>query len=299
LERALSEGRRGRKEFYFQLWRIAFLEGDQEAMQQYSRQLEERLHEDGTFFLRLQEALYGGRFQEGRQALDDFTVLIQQQERSELADRLRCEQAWVEAVVGNEDLVSNYLDTPVDVKSIHLDQVIGSAYTLALMGKSQQVEKMLSTAMELYPEATLLKNLHAPTLRAMIEHRRGNSEAAERLLRSARRYEQAPEADKFKLIRGLIRLDLNRGEEAAEAFKKIVDYPEQIVRFYYGFGTGTSWIEIPVAQVGLARAKAKTGDTAGALKAYEAFFEMWKHADPDIPLLQEAKAEYARLQAGG
>ncbi|MGW8181021.1 MAG: tetratricopeptide repeat protein, partial [bacterium] len=297
LDRQLSEGRKDTG-LYHQLWRIAFLEGDQEAMQQYARQIEEDPGEDGMFFLQLQEAFYGGRFQEGRQILDDFTVLIYQQERSELADRLRCEQAWVEGIVGNEDLVSNYLDTPVDVESIHLDQVIGSAYTLALMGKSQQVEKMLSTAMEMYPEATLLQNLHAPTLRAMIEHRRGNSQAAEKHLRSARRYEQSPEADKFKLIRGLILLDLKRCDKAAEAFKKVVDYPGQIVRYSYGFGTGTSWIEIPVAQVGLARAQVMMGDIAGARKAYEDFFEMWKDADPDIPLLQEAKAEYARLQAG-
>jgi tetratricopeptide (TPR) repeat protein len=276
----------------------ALLEGDQEAMQRQARWIEEHPGEDGMFILRLHEAFYRGQFQKGRQLLEDLVILIRQQEREELAEALQREQAWVEGIVGNRQLVDHNLSLPVEVESTHLDQVIVCAYTLALMGESQQVEKILEAAIELYPEATLLKNLHAPTIRAMMDHRRGDSEAALRRLRTVARYENAPQADKFKLIRGQILLDLKRGDEAVEAFRKIVDYPGQIA-YLFREPPVSSWIEIPLAHVGLARAKAITGDTAGARKAYEAFFELWKDADPDIPLLQDAKAQYTKLRASG
>jgi hypothetical protein len=53
---------------------------------------------------------------------------------------------------------------------------------------------------------------------------------------------------------------------------------------------------IPLSYVGLGRARAQAGDAAGARQAYEQFFAIWKDADPDIPILKEAKAEYAKLQ---
>ena len=51
-----------------------------------------------------------------------------------------------------------------------------------------------------------------------------------------------------------------------------------------------------LAQLGLARAYAMGGDAAKARTAYQDFFALWKDADPDVPILKEAKAEYAKLQ---
>jgi hypothetical protein len=53
---------------------------------------------------------------------------------------------------------------------------------------------------------------------------------------------------------------------------------------------------LSLTQLGLARAQVLAGDTAGARVAYQDFFALWKDADPDIPILKEAKAEYAKLQ---
>ena len=53
---------------------------------------------------------------------------------------------------------------------------------------------------------------------------------------------------------------------------------------------------VSLAHLGLARARALSGDTAGARTAYQDFFALWKDADPEIPILKEAKAEYAKLQ---
>ena len=87
------------------------------------------------------------------------------------------------------------------------------------------------------------------------------------------------------LTRGRTYLALKRGEEAAAEFQKILDHR----------GITGMWVEYPAAMVGLARAKVLMGDEAGARKSYQDFLAMWKGADPDIPLLQEAKSEYAKL----
>jgi tetratricopeptide (TPR) repeat protein len=294
LERRFLEEPEKHKERLY-LWIIAFLEGDQELLDREERWIDTKLSDGSVDLVRLHQTFYHGQFRRGRQLLDDLIIFLNQQKRAELGDRLLREQAWVEAIVGNHRRSRDYLALPVDVNDTHLEQVLGSAYTLTLLGEPEQAESLLEDARKLYPDATLLKNLHTPTIGAMIESRRGDPESAHERLRPAALYEKAPQADKYKLISGQILLELKRGDEAVEAFQKIVDNPGQITYFFRRQKPVSSWIELPVAQVGLARAKTISGDVTGARAAYEQFFEMWKDADEDIPLLVEAKAEYNRL----
>jgi hypothetical protein len=77
-----------------------------------------------------------------------------------------------------------------------------------------------------------------------------------------------------------------RGAEAAAEFQKVVDHR----------GIAPTAPEHSLAKLGLGRAYVMTGDTSKARAAYQDFFARWKDADPDIPILKEAKAEYAKLQ---
>jgi hypothetical protein len=81
-------------------------------------------------------------------------------------------------------------------------------------------------------------------------------------------------------------LRLGKGDEAALEFQKILDHP----------GLAALGPLRPLAHLSLARARALAGDTPGARRAYQDFLALWKDADPDIPILLEAKAEYAKLQ---
>jgi len=81
-------------------------------------------------------------------------------------------------------------------------------------------------------------------------------------------------------------LAAHQGSEAAREFQKIVDHPGITIGDAFGV----------LAHLGLARAYALTGDTAKARAAYQDFFTLWKDADPGIPVLKQAKAEYAKLQ---
>jgi eukaryotic-like serine/threonine-protein kinase len=87
-------------------------------------------------------------------------------------------------------------------------------------------------------------------------------------------------------IRGLAYLAKHNGPAAAAEFQKLLDHRGIVVNFVTG----------EMARLGIARAYAMQGDTAKAKSAYQDFLTLWKEADPDIPILKEAKAEYAKLQ---
>jgi hypothetical protein len=86
-------------------------------------------------------------------------------------------------------------------------------------------------------------------------------------------------------VRGDAYLRQRDGRRAAAEFRKFIDHRGLVVNFPWG----------ALARLGLARAYALQGDTAKARTAYQDFFTIWKDADPDLPVLKAAKAEYARL----
>jgi tetratricopeptide (TPR) repeat protein len=87
-------------------------------------------------------------------------------------------------------------------------------------------------------------------------------------------------------VRGKEYLKAGKGQLAAEEFQKLLDHRGIVLNFPLG----------ALAHVGLARAYALAGDAAKAKAAYQDFFALWKDADPDIPVLQQAKAEFATLK---
>ena len=87
-------------------------------------------------------------------------------------------------------------------------------------------------------------------------------------------------------LRGDAYLMLHDGQRATAEFHKFIDYRGLVVNFPWG----------ALARLGLARAYAVQGDTAKARAAYQDFLTLWKDADPDVPILREAKVEYAKLQ---
>ena len=86
-------------------------------------------------------------------------------------------------------------------------------------------------------------------------------------------------------VRGQAYLRLRQGKEAAEQFQNILNHR----------GVCGTMVTCPLAHLQLGRARAISGDGPGARAAYQDFFALWKDADPDVPILKEAKAEYAKL----
>jgi tetratricopeptide (TPR) repeat protein/predicted Ser/Thr protein kinase len=166
------------------------------------------------------------------------------------------------------------------------------ALALAICGDAAQAEKLAGETSKLFPNGTLWNAVQLPAMRAAIALRRDQPAKAVELLASASPYERAyPEA---VYLRGLAYLGLGEGAEAAAEFEKILDHK--------GANWGSAWQHpywgqfYSLSYLGLARGSVLAGDTAKAGKAYQDFLSLWKDADPDIPILKEAKAEYAKLQ---
>jgi len=143
-----------------------------------------------------------------------------------------------------------------------------------------------------FPEDTIVRFNYMPTLLAQIALSRGEALKAIEVLQTAAPHELgAHGASGFftnlypVYVRGDAYLAAHQGSEAAAEFQKILDHRGIALNSPIG----------ALAHLGLARAYAMQGDTAKAKVAYQDFLTLWKDADPDIPILKEAKAEYAKL----
>jgi tetratricopeptide (TPR) repeat protein len=166
------------------------------------------------------------------------------------------------------------------------------ALALAMCGDTAQAEKLAAGTSKLFPNGTIWNAVQLPEIRAAMALNRDQPAKSVELLASASPYERSYLGAVY--LRGLAYLRLHKGAEAAAEFHKIVDHK--------GANWGATWIHpywgqfYSLSYLGMARASALAGDMAKAKKAFQDFFELWKDADPDIPILKQAKAEYAELR---
>jgi tetratricopeptide (TPR) repeat protein len=185
-------------------------------------------------------------------------------------------------------------DARADALSGHCQTALGlgrPAVALAMCGDTAQAEKLAAETSKLVPNGTIWNAVQLPEIRAAMALQRDPAASVE-LLASASPYERSYiDASYF---RGLAYLRLHKGAEAAAEFKKILDHK--------GASWGATWVHpnwglyYSLSHLGVARAYSLAGDTANARRAFQDFLALWKDADADIPILQEAKAEYAKLQ---
>ncbi|HLZ41875.1 MAG TPA: serine/threonine-protein kinase [Candidatus Sulfotelmatobacter sp.] len=164
-----------------------------------------------------------------------------------------------------------------------------AALAFASVGDGVQAESLLADLGSQLPEGTLLKSVISPTVQARLELSRNKPAASIQLLQAATPYESTVVLGACfypVYVRGLAYLALRDGSSAAFEFQKILNHP----------GVVNSCETRALAHLGLARAYTLQGDVSKAKAAYKDFLTLWKDADPDIPVLKEAKAEYARLQ---
>jgi len=140
------------------------------------------------------------------------------------------------------------------------------------------------------PLDTLIQGYHLPTIRAALKLHANDPAGAIDLLRPALKYDLAFATSFNSLypayVRGQAYLKMGEGRLAAAEFQKLLDHRGIVRREVIG----------ALSHVQLARAQTMAGDEAAARKSYEDFLTLWKDADADIPIYQEAKAEYANLR---
>src|SRR6266446_6304558 len=167
---------------------------------------------------------------------------------------------------------------------------VALALALARSGQTAEADRLADQISAERPEDTVVQHYFIPTIRAAIKLQQRDPAAAIDLLRGAAKYDLAFTTSFNYLypayIRGLAYLELRDGRSAAAQFQKQIDNPGFGVRHVIG----------PLAWLQLGRAQKMMGEEAAARKSYETFLDLWKNADPDIPIYQQAKAEYAKLQ---
>jgi eukaryotic-like serine/threonine-protein kinase len=238
--------------------------------------------------------------------LHEHSLIEIQQGRFHSAERLRLQALGRTSKASNADwwvVLSALEDAEVgkDVQARRyeskeagrpLDRYNKIALVLALArsGRTREAGRLADQISAERPEDTLVQHYFIPTIRAAIKLRQHDPAAAIDLLRGTAKYDLAFtgsfESVYPAYIRGLAYLKLGDGRSAAAQFQKLIDNPGFTVRHVTG----------PLAWLQLGRAQEMMGDEAGTRKSYETFLDLWKNADPDIPIYQQAKAEYAKLR---
>jgi len=161
-----------------------------------------------------------------------------------------------------------------------------AALVLARAGDTAGAEKLAAELDKIRPLDTLVQRYWLPTIRAAVALERKDPNRAIELLKVTSPIEPGDSSLASAYLRGEVYLMLHDGNRAATEFQKFIDHRGVVANCPCG----------ALARLGLARAYALQGDTAKARAAYQDFLNLWKDADPDIPILKEAKAEYAKLQ---
>jgi len=165
------------------------------------------------------------------------------------------------------------------------DVLYPAARALALAGEASKAESLIAELAKRRPEDVIVHSVEEPEVKAINEINRGNPAKALELLQAAVPYEGGAYFG-VRYTRGKAYLRAGNGTEAAQEFHEVLDLRNLDV--------GNPIFSL--AQLGLARAFALQGDKAKSRIAYQDFFALWKDADPDIPTLHQARAEYAKLK---
>jgi hypothetical protein len=161
------------------------------------------------------------------------------------------------------------------------------ADVLALCGAAGQAQVVVEELARQYPHDNIFNATELAANRAEVELAHGDPTKAIRLLEPASRYELGAGFELWPVyLRGQAYLRLRAGAEAAAEFQKILDHR----------GIVPDSILYPLAQLGLARSAALSGELDKSRRAYEAFFALWQDADPELPVLKEAAQEYKQLK---
>ena len=271
---------------------VAFLQGNGAAMaEQLAWATGKAGSEDLLLSAQSDTEAYYGRLAKARELSERAVDSAKRADAKETAAIWQDNSALREAAMGNavharrDAAVALGLRPGRDVRLL-------AALALTQAGADEEARKLLDKLNQEFPLDTMIQRYWLPTTNAVLELNRDHAQQAIELLQPASAFElgeppQFPFGTMYPVyVRGQAYLKARQGQQAVAEFQKFLDHRGITVNFPLG----------ALAHLGLARAYALSGDTARARTAYQDFLALWKDADPDIPILKEAKAEYAKLQ---
>ena len=269
---------------------LAFLKGDTAQMAQFlSAAMGKPGAEDLLLATEADTEGWYGRLKNAHELTRRAVDSAQRNDAKERAAAFQAAAALREVEAGNREQARAEAYAAVklapnrDVRAI-------AALALARAGDPAGTEKLAAELDKSFPLDSLVQRYWLPTIRAAVslERKDPNQVIERRMVPSNIEVAQPTNITVYMspiYLRGEAYLMLHDGNRAAAEFQKFIDHPGVVMNFPWG----------ALARLGLARAYALQGDTAKARAAYQDFLALWKDADPDLPILHAAKAEYAKL----
>jgi eukaryotic-like serine/threonine-protein kinase len=281
----------------FGLYRLAFLQNDAAGMaQQVAWSAGKPGVEDVLLALEADTAAYSGQLGKTRELSRRAVASAERAQLKEAAAGYEAGAALQEALYGN---VAEARQRAGAALGLSRNREVQSLAALALTFSDQAAreqaptERLADDLAKRFPEDTMVQFNYLPTIRAQLALNRNDPSKALEALQTVVPYELGlPPSPAFSHalypvhVRGQAYLAANQGSEAGVEFQKILAHPGVVFNETIG----------ALAHLGLARAYALSGDTIKARTKYQDFFALWKDADPDIPVLKQARTEYAKLR---
>jgi DNA-binding winged helix-turn-helix (wHTH) protein/tetratricopeptide (TPR) repeat protein len=276
-------------------YNLAFLKDDRQGMQQVVRTAQG--NSDSVDWMADQQAFslaYAGRLREARVLSQHAIALAQQQGNRERAAQFTIRSALREALFGDAREAKQGAAVALALAS-NREVEYGAAITTGLAGDLPRAQALADHLWIAFPQDTSIRFSYLPVIHAIVALRRNDPAGAVHALEPAIPYELGAPRGAVTcyfgalypiLFRGEAYLAGHKGPEAAREFQKLLDHR----------GTMIGDPVAVLAHLGLARSYALSGDAGNARNQYKQFLDLWKDADPDLPLLHEAKTELARLQ---
>lgn len=268
------------------LYFLAFLRNDTAGMEQIANSAGKNSYV--ILPLQAHTAAYYGQSKLARKLFQTAISSAEQSKQLERAALLEVQAAQVEAFFGNQETARRQASAGL-ARSKGSDVEGSAALILAMTGDTGGAQSLIDDLSERFSKNTLVQFDYLPAARAQLALVRKDPSKAIQALQAAALYELG-DMDHGNTgypiyFRGEAYLAAHQGAAAAGEFQKILDHPGLILNDSIA----------ALARLGLARAYSAQGDIPKAKAAYADFLSLWKNADPDIPVYQQAKAEFAAL----
>jgi serine/threonine protein kinase/Tfp pilus assembly protein PilF len=275
------------------MYQLAFLKNDSAGMaEQLAWASGKSGIEDALLGMDADTAAYSGRLRKSEELTRQAVASAVHADEKETAAAYEAQSGVRQALFGNPAPAKQHAAAALSMTDGRDVQFL-AALAYALAGDSAKTQTLVNDLTKRFPSDTLAKFIYLTTLRAQQALMRHDSAKAIAELQPAASYEsgQSSSGNTISIalypvyIRGEAFLMAKQGKEAAAEYQKILDRRGVVINGPIGV----------LAHLGLGRAYALSGDTAKAKIEYQNFLASWKDADSDIPILKQAKSEYASL----
>jgi serine/threonine protein kinase len=275
------------------LYQLAFLRNDKAGM---TREVAWAMGKPGVEDVALageaDTAAYGGQLRKAREFSRQAAASAERADEKETAAAYAAESGLREALFGNSASAQERATAALRLSNGRDVQLL-AALAFAVAGDATRAQALAEDFKKRFPEDTVVQFVYLPTMHGQLALIHREPAKAIEILQSSSRYELGMEGSSVAIslypvwVRGEAYRASGQGSEAIREYQKILDHRGVVINEPIG----------ALAHLGISRAYALQGDTAKARVAYQDFLALWKDADPDIPILIAAKAEYARLPA--